>query len=474
VETGGSLLAGRYRIVKPLGTGGMATVLLCEDQRLGRKVAIKRLHSHHAKDVARRFLREAKLGASLNHPNVVSVFDTATDGDSVLIVMEYVEGETLADALKRGRIAPERVAAIVRDVGAALDHAHGHGVVHRDVKPGNILLRDDGVTKVVDLGIATAANLTRITASGTVLGTAAYMAPEQLEGGDAGPKVDVYALATVVYEALAGKKARGGRTPMEIAHRVATEAPPDLRGDWPEAPAAVAEALKRAMALDPEERPASAGELAVELAGALDENPTAPTRPVAEPAPQPEPAPTPPPPKSESRPAAPPRLLRPPAGPSRSSRVRSALALAAVLLAVAGVVAAAALTGGDDDDERAGGGSAPPAEQPRETPAEAPAASQPGSGGPAEGARLNSQGYALMKAGRYDEAIPVLERAVASYPRGTTDLQYAYALYNLGRSLRLGGRPDDAVPVLERRLRIPNQTGTVRRELEAARRDASG
>src|SRR5215210_7774373 len=194
----------------------MASVLLCEDERLGRQVAIKRLHADSPIDVEMRFKREAKLGASLNHPNLVSVFDTATDDEGVLIVMEYVEGEPLSRMLRRGPLRPEEVAAMVRDLGAALDHAHSQGVVHRDVKPSNVLIRDDAVVKLADLGIATASDGTRITRSGTVLGTAAYMAPEQLEGGEAGPSVDIYALAAIAFEALSGRKPREGRTPMEI------------------------------------------------------------------------------------------------------------------------------------------------------------------------------------------------------------------------------------------------------------------
>src|SRR5918992_33230 len=204
VHTQGSLLGGRYRVVRHLGSGGMASVLLCRDERLDREVAVKRLHADSPADVEQRFVREAKLGASLNHPNLVSVFDTATDDEGVLIVMEYVEGEALARTLKRGPLPPGRVASMVRDVGSALDHAHGQGVVHRDVKPGNVLLRHDGVTKLVDLGIATAQDHTRLTHSGMVLGTAAYMAPEQLEGGETTAATDVYALAVVAYEALTG------------------------------------------------------------------------------------------------------------------------------------------------------------------------------------------------------------------------------------------------------------------------------
>ena len=151
-----------------------------------------------------RFAREARLGASLNHPSLVAIYDTATDGEGVLIVMEYVEGESLAQALRRGPLEPERVAAMASELGDALDHAHAHGVVHRDVKPANVLLRKDGATKLADLGIATAADLTRITRSGILLGTAVYMAPEQLDGGRGGP---------------GGRRVRARRRLLRGAHR---------------------------------------------------------------------------------------------------------------------------------------------------------------------------------------------------------------------------------------------------------------
>jgi eukaryotic-like serine/threonine-protein kinase len=263
------LLAGRYRILERIGAGGMATVFLAEDERLGRRVAVKRLHADSPEDVAQRFHREARLLASLSHPNVVAIFDTATDDDGVLIVMEHVAGETLRDALARGPLGDERALAVIAGVAAALDHAHERGVVHRDVKPANVLLGEHGDVKLADLGIATATESTQITRTGSLLGTPSYMAPEQLDGGELTPAVDVYALGTLAFEALSGRKARSGRTPVEIARRVVSEAAPDLRevrADLPEAAAAV---LCRAMARDPAERHASAGELASDLARAL-------------------------------------------------------------------------------------------------------------------------------------------------------------------------------------------------------------
>src|SRR3954462_15566839 len=245
----GDLVAGRYRMQKRLGAGGMATVFLAKDCRLERDVAIKRLHADSADDVGRRFQREAKVGASLNHPNIVSVYDTVTDDEGVLIVMEYVPGHTLRDEIARGPIDPVRAIEILCAVASALDHAHQHGVVHRDVKPANVLIDDRaGQVQLADLGIATAAEHTRITHSGAVLGTAAYIAPERLDGGGGDAAADVYALAAVAFEMLSGRKAVEGATPLEIARRVATAPPPDLRAAVPDAPRGAADALRRGLA----------------------------------------------------------------------------------------------------------------------------------------------------------------------------------------------------------------------------------
>src|SRR3954451_9867309 len=237
VGTTPKILAGRYRVIDRLGGGGKANLYLAEDERLGREGAGKRLHADNPQDSARRFEREAKVGASLSHPNLVTVFDTVADDEGVLIVTEYVAGENLAQLMARERVPAEQAVSIIRQVAGALDHAHQAGVVHRDVKPPNILISPDGKAKVVDLGIATASERTQITAAGTVLGTPSYMAPEQLEGGKVTRAVDIYALGAVAFELLSGARARRGRTPLEIAHQIATDPSPDIRQAWSEAPA---------------------------------------------------------------------------------------------------------------------------------------------------------------------------------------------------------------------------------------------
>jgi serine/threonine protein kinase len=471
VSTQGSLLAGRYRVLSRLGAGGMASVLLCHDERLDRRVAVKRLHADSPGEIEQRFVREAKLGASLNHPNLVSVYDTAVEDEGVLIVMEYVQGESLAQALRRGPLEPAHVAGIAEQLGDALDHVHGQGVVHRDVKPGNVLLRDDGVVKLADLGIAVSVDQTRVTQSGTVLGSAAYMAPEQLEGREIGPAADVYALAAVCFEALTGEKARPGRTPVEIAHSVATTSPPDVRSYVPDLPAAAADALTRGMALDPVERPRTAVRLGAELADAL-------RRPPQRAALGREPATAP---------------LRP--APRASRRPLAGVLATAVLALVAAAVVAAVMLSNDGDDggqrserpaqekqsqaQQREAESSQTAPQPSESqssepaPTEQPAAPDTSASvDPARGASLNAKGFALMGQGDFAGAVPVLRQAVASWPEDSTDLEYAYALFNLGKSLNQSGSAAEAIPYLEKRLNWSNQRGVVKQELKDARKNA--
>jgi serine/threonine protein kinase len=199
--TAETLGRGRYRVERPIGHGAMGTVVLARDTVLGRVVAVKVLAGHLSGDDAfrRRFLREARLAARLCHPNVVQVFDAGEEDGRPFLVMEYVDSETVADRLARQeRFDPDEVVALAAQVAAALAHAHAHGIVHRDVKPHNVILRRDGVAKLTDFGIARAMEDSGLTEIGTVLGTAPYMAPEQAAGRPAGPPADVYALAALV------------------------------------------------------------------------------------------------------------------------------------------------------------------------------------------------------------------------------------------------------------------------------------
>ena len=263
--------APRYREIERLGAGGMATVTLAEDTLLGREVALKRVYGTGDPHGSLRLKREALVGASLNHPNLVSVYDAETeDHGDVVIVMEYVEGETLSDALgSRTRMRPKEALRVLDGVAAALDAIHARGIVHRDVKPANILLGREGAVKLADLGVADVADRTRITSSGAVVGSFSYMAPEQLDGASPSPGMDVYALAAVAFEMLAGQKARPESNPLAIAHAISTQPPPDLRNLWPQAPPACAAVLQRGMSADPQDRPATAGELVGRLREAL-------------------------------------------------------------------------------------------------------------------------------------------------------------------------------------------------------------
>ena len=265
----GVVIADRYRVIDRLGHGGMATVFLAEDQVLSRQVAVKRLHTAVAEGGAERFKREAQLGAALNHPNIVAVYDTLSGPDGVLIVMEYVPGQPLSELIAVGPMEPGEAIRILRDVASGLDYAHLRGVVHRDVKPANILVRDDGVVKLSDLGVATAAHVSRITATHDVLGTLGYIAPERLDGEPGGPPADVYSLAAVAFEVLSGQRPQRGATPAEALRRSVAEPPPDLREAWPQAPEAAAAVLGRGLDADPDRRPLSAGRLIEELEAAL-------------------------------------------------------------------------------------------------------------------------------------------------------------------------------------------------------------
>ena len=227
----GRILDGRYQLGSVLGVGGMARVYLAEDRVLQRQVAVKVLSPPYAQDPSfvERFRREARTAARLSHPNIVAVFDSGSDAEQHYLVMEYVPGQSLAELLHRhGRLAPRRAAELAVEVCAALAAAHAQGLVHRDIKPGNVLLGRDGRVRVTDFGIAKTAAADTMTGSGMVLGTAAYLPPEQAQGGPVDARSDLYGLGCVLYEVLTGSPpfGSGADSPqVAIATRHVSEPP---------------------------------------------------------------------------------------------------------------------------------------------------------------------------------------------------------------------------------------------------------
>jgi tRNA A-37 threonylcarbamoyl transferase component Bud32 len=319
------LIAGRYRLDSCIAVGGMGEVWRGEDTVLGRPVAVKCLKPEYVDDAEfrERFRGEARHAAALSHPGIASVYDYGEQVEpetAAWLVMELVEGEPLSALLAReGRLSADRTLDIVGQAALGLEAAHEIGVVHRDVKPGNLLVRPDGVVKITDFGIARAADAVPLTRTGSLVGTAYYLSPEQASGGTVTPASDVYALGVVAYECLAGQRPFPGSNPMTVAAAHVREQPPPLPADVPEP---VRDLVLRAMEKDPARRPAHAGDLgraALTLrGGATAPAPTRVLPVVAEPAPEP---------ATVARPAT---ALRLP----RVHEHRRAVRIASVLLAV--------------------------------------------------------------------------------------------------------------------------------------------
>src|SRR4051812_8642088 len=279
------MLGNRYELLVPLASGGMGRVWRARDVLLERPVAVKVLRQELTGDATfrARFRAEAQHTAALHHPNVASVFDygeVEVDGECLAyLVMELVEGEALSTLLEReGRLDPARTLDVLRQTAAALAAAHAAGLVHRDVKPGNVLVGNDGRVKIADFGIAWSASSVPLTGTGQVVGTAHYLSPEQADGAKATPASDVYSLGTVAYECLAGRRAFDGENSVQIALKQIREQPEPLPADVPPGIRAVVE---RAMAKDPALRYADGAALrdAVEAVAAI--SPTVPGAPSA-------------------------------------------------------------------------------------------------------------------------------------------------------------------------------------------------
>jgi len=367
-------VAGRYRLERRLGAGGMSTVFLALDTVLERRVAVKLLAEHLAEDEAfvARFRREALAAAKLQHPNVVQVFDSGRDPDSErhYIVMEYVEGPSCANLIRdEGELGVEQAVRYVVDACHGLDYAHRAGVIHRDVKPGNLLIStESGTLKLADFGIAKAAEQTRITQVGSVLGTAAYLSPEQARGEEAGPASDVYSLGVCAYQFIAGRLPHEYGSLTELALKQQNDAVGPIRPRRPEIPDALDRAIQVALHADPAQRYGSALEMAQAVsAGARGEDTEATLRlaagayaddiaatqalPRTEHVRQVDPTMVAPVPVREREPRAPARAAE--RRPSRRSGNRAGRFLLALLLLAAGAVAAfavvSALDGGGID-----------------------------------------------------------------------------------------------------------------------------
>jgi eukaryotic-like serine/threonine-protein kinase len=314
-----TMLADRYQLGELIATGGMGSVHRAVDTHLGRPVAVKILKRVLADDATflERFRREARAAAAISHPGVARVFDYGERSSVPFIVMELVEGDTLAARIARGPLPWQEAFAIAEQVASALSAAHGHGVVHRDVKPANILVDRNGRVKVTDFGIARAARATTLTRPGMVLGSASYVAPEQAQGATVGPVADLYSLGCVLYESVVGSTPYQGNNAVAIATQHVSAPVPDPRTHVPDLPEPAARLIMRSLGKEPGDRFPSAEAMAAALAEVrLGRDPTAPsedqtislppTRPPAPPPPAQPPAetpgPVPPPPEGPAGP----------------------------------------------------------------------------------------------------------------------------------------------------------------------------
>jgi serine/threonine protein kinase len=439
------VLPPRFRDARRIGHGGMGDILLATDTRLDRQVVIKLLAERFSEDesIRGRFTREALAAARLSSaPNTVTIFDVGeTDSGRPFIVMEYLAGGSLDNRLKQGHVPPDQALEWLGQAARALDAAHAGGIVHRDVKPGNLLLDGDDNVHVADFGVASAQGLDSLTAAGTVVGTAGYLSPEQARGESAGPASDRYALGVLAFELLTGRRPFERDTTAAEAAAHVHEPVPSIHERNPALPPALDRCFRRAMAKDPEERFESSTALVDALRSALAE------------------------PEHTTRVAAPPPPPRAPArGPVRRARhpwrIPAIIGLLAAL-AIVGALLAAALMDGDEDasgtqsvvtqvttqeGERLTVTETVEPPPPPPPPTTSPPAPPPADG--ASGRELTDRATGLMRQGRYAEALPVAQQALAKL-QGSGELYEAYANYNVGRSLIELGRCEEGLPHID-------------------------
>jgi eukaryotic-like serine/threonine-protein kinase len=465
VET--NILPPRYRGAKKIGRGGMGDIYRATDEALGRAVAVKVLADHYAQDesVRGRFSREALAAARLSgRPHVITIFDVGEWEDRPYIVMEYLAGGSLADVVsKRGPAAPAEAVEWLEQAGVALDAAHAEGVVHRDVKPANLLLDRDGNVHVADFGVASAAGLDSMTQTGTILGTAGYLSPEQAQGEPATPASDRYGLAVLAFELLTGERPYQGDSPAAEASAHIHAPIPSISARRPDLPRELDDVFERGLAKDPTARYASAAEFVADLRHALHES--AGSTAIVPPAPA----------------APPPDFGPPPAAPRPQSPLIDRRppwllpALVLLLLVGLGIVGALLLAGGDDGSTArattiARTVTAPGTTQRVEVTVTEPAATQPpaedqGNEPPAAGnlsiaqARaLQDESTAAMRNGDWENALALAQRALARL-RGTGDIYEGYANYNVGRSLIELGNCAEGLPYIDRSEQIQGPRG---------------
>ena len=431
----------RYREPELLARGGMAEVYRATDEELGREVAVKVLSDRYAQDesLRRRFSREALAAARLSgDPHIVTIFDVVEHGGRPMIVMELLPGGSIEQRLTRGvPCAPRQVLDWLDDAAAAIDAAHAAGIVHRDVKPGNLLLDERGHVKVADFGIASAAGLDSFTQTGTILGTAGYLSPEQARGEQSGPASDRYGLAVVAWELFTGRRPFEAQTPAAEAAAHVQAPVPAISAANRELPRAFDPIFTRALAKNPGARYPTGAEFVGELHRALDEDAGA-TWVV-------------------------PATSVPIAVPRR--RLPVALIVAAIAITLAGIAAAVIATRDDSTPQVLVRTVTRPGTTVERTVTTTSTSTPPPR--PTDGATLNNEGFAKMQAQDYNGALPLLEQAVSAL-QGAGSLDEAYADYNLAYTRLAVGNCDGVLGLLDRSQQIQGH----RKEIDRLRHDA--